>query len=242
MVELKAMATTIYKNKIIKLIDGTEIEAMPLKIKYLREFMIAFNSVKGTQDDDDAIRSLVECARIAMKQYYPAISKTVEDVEDNLNLPTIYQVLEIAAGIKINKDSEDTVKDQAVESGMTWEDLDLAKLESEVFLLGIWKDYQELELSLSMPELLATLESKRDLDYEEKKFLAAIQGVDLDKNSNSEKGQKEWENMKARVFSRGATSDSNDVLALQGVNAQKAGFGIGLGLDYEDSRDPSVML
>lgn len=242
MVELKGMATTIYKNKIIKLIDGTEIEATPLKIKYLREFMTAFDLVRDTQDDAEAISSLVACARIAMKQYYPSISKTIEDVEDNLDLPAIYQVLEIAGGIKINKDSQEAVKDQAVDSGMTWEDLDLAKLESEVFLLGIWKDYHDLELSLSMPELLATLESKRELDYEEKKFLAAIQGVDLDKNSNSEKGQKEWENMKARVFSRGATSDSNDVLALQGVNAQKAGFGIGLGLDYEDSRDPSVML
>ena len=40
--------------------------------------------------------------------------------------------------------------------------------------------------------------------------------------------------MKARVFSRGQTSDGNDVLALQGANAQKAGFGIGMGLEYED--------
>ena len=242
MVELNDMATTVYNNKILTLIDGTEIEAMPLKIKYLREFMAAFDLVKDSKNDNDAISALVECARIAMKQYYPSISRTVEDVEDNIDLPGIYQVLEIAGGIKINKDSEEAVKDQAVDSGMTWDDLDLAKLEAEVFLLGIWKDYHELELSLSMPELLATLESKRDLDYEEKKFLAAIQGVDLDKESGSDRGQKEWEDMKARVFSQGATSDSNDVLALQGVNAQKAGFGIGLGLDYEDSRDPSVML
>jgi hypothetical protein len=236
------MATTVYLNKIITLIDGTEIEAMPLKIKYLREFMSAFENVKVSNTDGEAISGLVACARIAMKQYYPSISKTVEDIEDNLDLPGVYQVLEIAAGIKINKESEEPVKDQAVESNGTWENLDLAKLESEVFLLGIWKDYQELEISLSMPELLATLESKRELDYAEKKFLAAIQGVDLDKESGSSRGQKEWEDMKARVFSKGATSDSDDVLALQGVNAQKAGFGIGFGLDYEDVRDPSVML
>jgi hypothetical protein len=42
--------------------------------------------------------------------------------------------------------------------------------------------------------------------------------------------------MKARVFSRGATNDSKDILALQGQNAKKAGFGIGMGLDYEDLR------
>ena len=236
------MATTIYNNKIIKLIDGTEIEAMPLKIKYLREFMVAFEAVKDSSDDEEAVQLLSECARIAMKQYYPAISKTIEDIEDNLDLPNIYAILDIAAGIKINKNSDETVKTQAVDSGMTWDELDLAKLESELFLLGIWKDYQELELFLSMPELLATLGSKRELDYEEKKFLAAMQGVDLDEASGSDRGQKEWEDMKARVFSQGATSDSNDVLSLQGVNAQKAGFGIGLGLDYEDARDPSAML
>jgi len=83
-----------------------------------------------------------------------------------------------------------------------------------------------------MPELMAILSSKRELDYEEKKFLAAIQGVDLD--SNSDRGQKEWEDLKARVFSGGKAKDSNDILSLQGQNAQRYGFGIGMGLDYED--------
>lgn len=176
-----------------------------------------------------------------MKQYYPQISKTTEDIEDNLDLPTIYKILDFSAGIKINQQSEETVTKQATSSGNTWDDLDLAKLESEVFLLGIWKDYHELEKSLSMPELLTTLESKRDLDYQERKFLAAIQGVDLDKATGAERGQKEWEDMKARVFSKGSAKDSNDILALQGENAKKVGFGIGMGLDYDDMRDPSVM-
>jgi hypothetical protein len=169
-----------------------------------------------------------------MKQYCPAVSKTIEDVENNLDMPTVYKILDYSAGIKINKVAQEPVKDQAINSSQTWEDLDLAKLESEVFLLGIWKDYQELEISLSMPELMATLEISRELDYSEKKFLAAIQGVDLDKESGSSRGQKEWEDMKARVFSKGQTKDSNDILALQGPTAQKAGFGIGYGLDYEN--------
>jgi hypothetical protein len=228
------MATTVYQNKIIKLIDGTELEINPLKIKHLREFMEAFEYVKKAKNDDEAIDFLVECVRITMKQYYPGINLTKSDVEDSLDMPTIYTVLDISAGIKINQKSEETVKDQATESGSSWSELDLAKIESEVFLLGIWKDYRELEESLSMPELIATLSSRRDLDYQEKKFLAAIQGVDLDKNSQSDRGQKEWEDMKARVFSQGKTKDSNDILALQGQNARSAGFGIGMGLDYED--------
>jgi hypothetical protein len=228
------MATTIYKSEIIHLFDGTELEIMPLKIKYLREFMQAFENVKVTKNDDEAIAALVECVRVCMKQYYPSISGSVEDVEDSIDMPTVYKVLDVSAGIRINKKSEEPVKDQAVESGSSWDDLDLAKLESEVFLLGIWKDYHELELSLSMPELMATLEVSRELDYAEKKFMAAIQGVDLDAESGKGKGQQEWEDMKARVFSGGQTSDSNDILSFQGPKARKAGFGIGMGLDYEN--------
>lgn len=235
------MATEVYTKDNIFLIDGTELEIIPLKIKYLREFMNAFQDMKNASTDDEAIEVLIKCTQVCMKQYYPKISKTIEDVEDNIDLPTIYKIIDIAAGIKINKESEKPVKDQANDNGMTWSELDLAKLEAEVFVLGIWKDYQELETSLSMPELMVTLSSKRDLDYEEKKFLAAIQGIDLETASNPEKGQKEWEDMKARVFSKGATNDSNDVLSLQGPKARQLGFGINMGLDYSDERDPSLL-
>jgi hypothetical protein len=223
------MATKIYDTKKISLVDDRIITVAPLKIKYLREFLEKFETIKQAKSDDESISILAECALIAMQQYCPSI-KTIEDLEDSLDLPTIYEVIDIAAGIKINEKSEDTVKNQAVDSGSTWETLDLAKLESEVFLIGIWKDYDELESSISMQELTATLKIKRELDYSDKKFSAAMQGVDLDKNSGS---GNEWEDMKARVFSKGATGDGNDILALQGVNAERAGFGIGMGLDYE---------
>lgn len=244
------MATSIYKTKNIYLFDGTEIEIMPLKIKYLREFMDAFDKIKYAQNDDESMMVLTECTRIAMKQYYPKISKSIEALEDNIDLPTVHTVLDIAANIKINdtEESQDgklnediKSKAQKGDAGPSWEEFDLAKIESEVFLLGIWKDYNDLEESLSLAEIMAILSSKRELDYAEKKFFAAIQGVDLESDASEDRGQKEWENLKARVFSGGATNDSNDVLALQGQNAKKAGFGIGMGLDYEDARDPSLM-
>ena len=224
------MPTEIYKSTIVELIDGTELYITPLKIKYLKLFLDEFENVKVAKNDNEAIDSLAKCAVIAMRQYYPKI-KTQEQLEDNIDMPTIYSILDFAAGIKINEKSEETVKKQATDSGSSWDELDLAELESEVFLLGIWKDYDELESSMSMPEIVATLKIKRDLDYSQKKFLAAMQGVDLDKQTNKSNA---WEDMKARVFSKGKATDANDILALQGVNATQAGFGIGLGLDYED--------
>ncbi len=223
------MATKIYESKKISLIDDRLITISPLKIKYLRDFLETFETIKEARTDDESIQVLAQCALVAMQQYCPSI-KTIEDLEDSIDLPTIYEIIDIAAGIKVNEKSENTVKSQAVESGSTWDTLDLAKLESEVFLLGIWKDYDELESSLSMQELTATLTIKRELDYSDKKFSAAMQGVDLDKNSGS---GNEWEDMKARVFSKGKAVDGKDILALQGTNAEKAGFGIGMGLDYE---------
>lgn len=223
------MATTIYESGFISTIDGVELYITPLKIRYLRDFMNKFEEVKVATNDNDAITALAECGLITMKQYFPAIT-TMEEFEDSFDMPTIYKLLKLSAGIDVKPDKQESVKEQATESGSSWETLDLAQLESEVFLLGIWKDYEELETSLSMPELVATLESKRELDYQEKKFLAAMQGVDLDEQSGKKNA---WEEMKARVFSGGQATDANDIMAYQGANAAKAGFGIGNGLSYE---------
>ena len=224
------MPTIVYESKNIRTLDGVEIEISPLKIKYLREFMTTFEPIKKSSGDDESIAILVKCAQISMKQFHPTLSISPDDIEDNFDLPTIYDIVDIGAGIKINKKSEESVKDQAVDSGQTWETLDLVKLESEAFLLGIWKDYRELESSISMPELMAILESKREMDYEEKKFLAAIQGVDLEKDKPKEEDA--WVKLKNKVFNEGR--DDKDILSFKGSKAARAGFGIGMGLDYEN--------
>jgi hypothetical protein len=241
------MPTEVYKTGYVKTIEGINIEIIPLKIKYLKELMVAFDAVNNSTSDEETIGILSECCRIAMKQYYPEFSKNIEMLEDNFDLDAIYDILKYSAGIDIKQNYDEPVVEQAKkqDNEASWKTLDLAKLESEVFLLGIWKNFDELELSISIEELMQVLSITRDLDYEEKKFSAALQGVDLDSQtggSNQEvRGQQEWENMKAKVFSRGATSDANDVLSLQGPKAKKAGFGIGMGLGYEDQRDPKVL-
>jgi len=59
--------------------------------------------------------------------------------------------------------------------------------------------------------LLATIQSIRDRENSERRFLAAIQGIDLDE----------------------ASGPTDDITTLSGGAAVKAGFGIGLGLGYE---------
>ena len=82
-----------------------------------------------------------------------------------------------------------------------------------------------------MPELMAILTAQQEQDYENKKFFAALKGVDLD--SNKEEGSSTWEEIKARAYQKATGVDANDVVSLQGGAAARAGFGIGMGLDYE---------
>ena len=204
----------------------------------MREFMANFDLVKTAQDEDEIIQILTECATIAMKQFYPEVD-TVEKFEDNFDLKSMYKVVEYAGGIKMDSEEPDEPEEQPEQTESSsksgWEDLDLNKLESEAFLLGIWKNYNELESSICLAELMAILEQKREMDYQDKKFTASLKGIDLDEAS----GQKEedpWEAMKARVAAKASgigNGNPNDVTALQGVRAQQAGFGIGNGLDYQ---------
>jgi hypothetical protein len=233
------MPLNIYETEIVYDVYDNPIEASPLKLKYYKKFMEVYLTLRSKQNDGDAtVDTLSECVYIAMRQYCPNRYKDYLDIQDNFDLENIYKVIDIATGSKKDKDeSSDQV--EKIEGKTTWEDLDLIQLELELFLLGIWKNIDELEESISMQELVAILSAKREQDYETKRFFAAIQGVDLDEQSGRSKGQKEWEDMKARVFSKGKATDSNDVLSLQGINAQKAGFGIGMGLDYEDLTQPN---
>lgn len=68
-------------------------------------------------------------------------------------------------------------------------------------MLGHWKNYDELESSLSLDELMATLNASRDKEHRERKFLAAMQGVELEDSS------KETEDVSTLMNSRVAKEE-----------------------------------
>ena len=98
------MATIVYSTKTVETVDGIQIEMSPLKIKYLREFMETFEGMQTVQNEQDSLQIIAECVRVAMKQYYPSLSNSVEDIEDNFDMPTVYAIADFAAGIKLKED------------------------------------------------------------------------------------------------------------------------------------------
>ena len=98
------MATQVYETVEVELIDGTKITMRPLKISLLREFMKEFQKISDEDIASDNIKSmdlLLDCAAIAMKLYNDEYSDKVK-LEDVVDLPTIYKIIEIAAGITLN--------------------------------------------------------------------------------------------------------------------------------------------
>jgi hypothetical protein len=44
----------------------------------------------------------MECVAIAMEQYKPEIAKDVAALEDLMDLPTVYKIVEAASGVKLS--------------------------------------------------------------------------------------------------------------------------------------------
>jgi len=97
------MATSVYEVSEIELLDGTKISMRPLKISLLREFMKKFESIAKVADNNDkSMDVLIDCVQIAMKQYSPDLAADREKLEDEIDLPSVYKVVEAAAGIKLD--------------------------------------------------------------------------------------------------------------------------------------------
>ena len=98
------MTTTVNETKTVKLIDGTDIELRPLKISLLREFMKKFEGIATVAEDNEkSMDLLIECVLIALRQYKPELATDAKALEELMDLPTVYKIVEEASGIKLQE-------------------------------------------------------------------------------------------------------------------------------------------
>lgn len=94
--------TTEISDNTVTLIDGTEVAVRPLKISLLRKFMKKFEGIGDVAEDNDkSMNILMDCVQIAMQQYNPELAKDAKALEENVDLPTVYKIIEEASGIKL---------------------------------------------------------------------------------------------------------------------------------------------
>jgi uncharacterized protein YaaN involved in tellurite resistance len=97
------MATNVNEEKTVKLMDGQEISLRPLKISLLRPFMQKFEKIQEVASDNDkSMNILIECVQIAMKQYKPELAEDIKALEEILDLPTVYRIVEEASGARVS--------------------------------------------------------------------------------------------------------------------------------------------
>jgi len=96
------MADKVSEKKHVVLIDGTKVPVQPLKISLLKPFMKKFQELSTVADDNaKSMDILLDCVQIAFKQYSPELAEDREALEDNINLPTVYEVVDAASGIQL---------------------------------------------------------------------------------------------------------------------------------------------
>lgn len=125
------MATTVYEQTDIALQDGTVVTLKPLAIGRLRRFMKAWERFKDvTEENDISLDIFIECSGIALEgeleemveNRFDAKKKMTEEyrtyLEDVLDMDTIYKVMEICGGMKLNDPNLLAAAQAAVEAGI----------------------------------------------------------------------------------------------------------------------------
>lgn len=114
------MATRVYTTEDITLQDGTDVTLKPLAIGRLRRFMDAWREFENVDGDDEGFDVFVNCAGISLeenfKEKFDDLRPTAEQkkkgehlnpeykeyLEEVLDLDSIYKVLDVCGGIKLN--------------------------------------------------------------------------------------------------------------------------------------------
>jgi hypothetical protein len=97
------MTTVVNEETTLELLDGTTVTVRPLKISLLREFMKKFDEIATVADDNEkSLALLIDCVRVAFKQYKPELLNDKVDLEEILNLPMVYQIINEASGIDLS--------------------------------------------------------------------------------------------------------------------------------------------
>lgn len=101
------MASKIYETEEVVLFSGKKLKLRPLKISVLRDFMAEFEKVSEVLTDNvKSMDLLVDCVAIAMRQYDPELADDRTALEDELDMPAVYKIIEVGSGIKLTDDDQ----------------------------------------------------------------------------------------------------------------------------------------
>lgn len=117
---MSKIATQAFKSEDVILLNGDTVTVKSLSISKLRRFMKEWKKMgeagteNGEWSEDDSFNIFVQCSAICLEdavEGYVSPVKTknkeftasyLEYLEDNLEMETIYKIIEVAAGMKLS--------------------------------------------------------------------------------------------------------------------------------------------
>ena len=101
------MANAVYVTEEVELQDGTTVTLKPLPIAGLRVFMKMIDKFGNVDSEDEGFEILVSASAFCLyKQRIEFWDKSekvaTEAFEEAVDMPTIYKILDICGGVKLN--------------------------------------------------------------------------------------------------------------------------------------------
>lgn len=109
------MATSVSTVEDVRLDDGTDITLKSLSITGMRKFMKRAEEFAKSEDEDEFFEAVINAAAFCIAKQRPEFFNEKKDngegkvgggsteaFEDAVDMPTIYKILEICGGIKLN--------------------------------------------------------------------------------------------------------------------------------------------
>jgi hypothetical protein len=101
------LATTVYTTEDIELQDGSSVTLKPLNIKTLRKFMKTMESFAEAETEDEGLEVMLDASALCLRAEKPefwndAENKHSEAFEDAVDMPSIYKILDVCGGLKLN--------------------------------------------------------------------------------------------------------------------------------------------
>lgn len=95
------MATTVYDVEVIKLQNDVEVTLKPLTINRLRKFMEVMDKFGSAKTELETLTILIDACAVALEKQLPDLVTDRDQLEDSLDLPTIYRIIKICGGIDL---------------------------------------------------------------------------------------------------------------------------------------------
>ena len=101
------MATTVYEVQELTLDDGSTVTCKPANIKVLRKGNELIANLGNTEDTDDGIQKLLDIVFLCLKRQKPELANedgtpNYDLMEELFDMDTVFKVIEIYLGIKLN--------------------------------------------------------------------------------------------------------------------------------------------